>query len=325
MIKNFLDYKIYKNLSKEFEKFLRREIKNFPEIVSSASLHLNSAGGKRLRPLILLLVSEILSYRGKDRFLMASVVETIHMASLIHDDVIDEADLRRGKKTLNKLFGNHLSILIGDFLYAKAISNTLRVKNFKIMDVLSLATVKMIEGEIFGQKNLRNPDLKIPSYIKLIKNKTGYLFAASASIPSILSKKEEYFEPLFNFGLNFGIFFQILDDTMDFIAKEEETGKPVLHDLEEGKINLPVLLLLRELGSKEKEKLKDYIRNSSKYKNEIKKMVEDFKTHKKAIEIAKKYNCKGINYLKFLPDKKAKKILLSIPEILLSSKFFKNL
>lgn len=245
------------------------------------------------------------------------------MASLIHDDVIDEAQLRRGKETLNKKLGNHFSILIGDFLYAKAISKTLEIKNIKLMNLLSVATIKMIEGEIWAQRNLRNPELEIKDYINLIKNKTGYLFAASSSIPSILSEKEEYFAGLFQYGLNFGIFFQILDDTLDFVAKEEETGKPVLHDLQEGKINLPVILLKNYIC--DEEKLKFWIKRSDKYKNEIKREVEKYGTHKEAIKIAKKYSEKSIKYLKNIPVGKAKELLISIPERLLSLKPFQNL
>jgi len=313
----------YKNISKKLEKFFLKELKKYPSSVSFASVYLSSAGGKRLRPLILLLVSEALNYRKADRFHMAAVVEIIHMASLIHDDVIDEAQLRRGKETLNKKLGNHFSILIGDFLYAKAISKTLEIKNIKLMNLLSMATIKMIEGEIWAQKNLRNPDLKISDYINLIKNKTGYLFASSSSIPSILSKKEKYFRELFQFGLNFGIFFQILDDTLDFVAKEEETGKPVLHDLEEGKINLPVILLNNYID--DKEKLKYWIKNSNEYKKEIKNEVEKYKTHKSALKIALNYSNKSIRYLKNIPDGKAKELLISIPEKLLSLKAFQNL
>lgn len=325
MNKPFEEIEKYKNISKKLENYFLKELKSYPQSISLASTYLSQAGGKRLRPLILLLVSEILEYKKMDRFKLASVVEIIHMASLIHDDVIDEAPLRRGKETLNKKLGNHFSILIGDFLYSKAISKTIETKNLKLMNLLSLSTIKMIEGEIWAQKNLRNPDLKVIDYINLIKNKTGYLFASSSSIPSILSKKEEYFKDLFNFGLNFGIFFQILDDTLDFVAKEEETGKPVLHDLEEGKINLPVILLFDHLNEKEKEKLKFWIKNSKEYKKEIKNKVEKYSTHQKALFLARKYSYKSIKNLKNLPEGKPKNLLISISEKLLSQDSFQNL
>lgn len=325
MKKLFDDLEIYKSMIKKLDSYFLEELKSYPNSISIASTYLSKAGGKRLRPLILLLVSEILRYKKNDRFHMAVVVEIIHMASLIHDDVIDEAPLRRGKVTLNKRLGNQFSILIGDFLYAKAISKTLEKKNIKMMNLLSNATIKMIEGEIWAQKNLRNPDLSINDYLDLVKNKTGYLFACSASIPSLLSKKENYFKDLFNFGLNFGIFFQILDDTLDFVAKEEETGKPVLHDLEEGKINLPVILLSDFVGKREKKKLKFWIKHSKKYKKEIKCEVEKYKTHKKALSFAKEYSNKAIGFLKNLPDGKAKDLLISIPEELLKVNSFQNL
>lgn len=325
MNKPFYGFEKYKSMIKKLESYFVEELKSYPDSISFASTYLSKAGGKRLRPLILLLVSEMLGYKKKDRFHMATVVEMIHMASLIHDDVIDEAPLRRGKETLNKKLGNHFSILIGDFLYAKAISKTLEKKNMKMMDLLSNTTIKMVEGEIWAQKNLRNPDLSIDDYLNLIKNKTGYLFASASSIPSLLSKKENYFKDLFNFGLNFGIFFQILDDTLDFVAKEEETGKPVLHDLEEGKINLPVILLSDFVGKKEKKKLKFWIKHSKKYKKEIKCEVEKYKTHKKALNFAKEYSNKAIGFLKNLPDGKAKDFLISIPEELLKLNSFQNL
>lgn len=313
----------YKQLSKKLEKFFIKELESYPKAVSIASVYLQNAGGKRLRPMILLLVSEMLGYKKRDRFNMAAVVETIHMASLIHDDVIDEADLRRGRETLNKRFGNHFSILVGDFLYAKAISKTLKVKDLKLMNLLSEATLKMIEGEIWSQKNLRNPELSQKDYIELIKKKTGWLFAASASIPAILSRKEEYFQGLFNFGINFGIFFQILDDTLDFVAKKEEAGKPVLHDLEEGKINLPVILLFD--GLEKEEKLIKWIKESKKYKEKILKMVQENNTLGKALQIAKIYREKSLKAIQNIPGGIAKEILLSIPDKLLSNPAFKNL
>lgn len=313
----------YKKLSREMENFFMRELKSYPSAVSIASVYLGNAGGKRLRPMILLLVSEMLGYKKRDRFNMAAVVETIHMASLIHDDVIDEADLRRGKETLNKRFGNHFSILVGDFLYAKAISKTLKVENLKLMNLLSEATLKMIEGEIWAQKNLQNPELSQKDYIELIKKKTGWLFAASASIPAILSGKEEYFKVLFNFGINFGIFFQILDDTLDFVAKQEEAGKPVLHDLEEGKINLPVILLFEY--PEEKEKLTKWVKESRKYKENILKRVQEKNTLKKALQIASFYKEKSVRAIKKIPDSKEKEILISIPNKLLSNPSFQNL
>ncbi len=319
----FKEIEDYKNILRKLKNYFNKELKRYPSSVSFASTYLSNAGGKRLRPLILLLTSEALNYKKIDRFQMASVVEIIHMASLIHDDVIDDAQLRRGKETLNKKLGNHFSILIGDFLYAKAISKTLEIKNIKLMNLLSIATIKMIEGEIWAQRNLRNPELEVKDYINLIKKKTGYLFAAASSIPSILSKKEVYFKDLFEFGLNFGIFFQILDDTLDFVAKEEEAGKPVLHDLQEGKINLPVILLKNYMS--DKEKLKFWISNSSEYKKEIKREVEKYGTHKEAIKFAKRYSEKSIKYLKNIPEGKAKELLISIPERLLSLKPFQNL
>ncbi len=315
----------FKNFSNRLENYFLKELKKYPQYISFASQYLSKAGGKRLRPLILLLVSEALNYRKKDRFEMATVVETIHMASLIHDDVIDEAYLRRGQTTLHKKFGNHFSILIGDYLYAKAISKTLNQKNLKLMNLLSFATIKMIEGEIWAQQNLRNPEITIKEYLNQIKNKTGYLFAASSSIPALLSEKNEIFKDLYNFGLNFGIFFQILDDTLDFVAKEEEAGKPVLHDLEEGKINLPVLLLFKHLDEKEKKDLKEWIKNSKNFKREIQKKVFEHSTHKEAFAFAKRYSKKCLYFSKNLPEGKAKKILLKIPEKLTSLNIFKNI
>lgn len=319
----FRNLEKYKKLSIKLENYFLKELKSYPSAISIASVYLGNAGGKRLRPMILLLVSEMLGYKKKDRYNMAAVVETIHMASLIHDDVIDEADLRRGRETLNKKFGNHFSILIGDFLYAKAISRTLKVKDLKLMNLLSEATIKMIEGEIWSQKNLRNPEMSKEDYIELIKKKTGYLFASSASIPAILSKKDEHFKDLFNFGMNFGIFFQILDDTLDFVAKKEEAGKPVLHDLEEGKINLPVILLFKYL--KEKENLKKWILESRKYKEKILKEVQKNNTLKEALKIAKFYREKSIKFLQNIPESKAKEILISIPEILLNQPSLQNI
>jgi len=293
--------------------------------VATASRYITDAGGKRLRPLLLLLTADLLNYRKKDRLVFAAVVEALHTATLIHDDVIDEAVLRRGKLTLHQQIGNRMSILVGDYLYSQAIRLGVRSGNVPIIQTLAEATIRLTEGEIWALNRTNDPRLTLDEYLVHIAKKTGYLFAAAASIPAHLAGQPHRFRRLHAFGMDFGIFFQIMDDIQDFAALEEEAGKPVLHDLEEGKVTLPVILLLRKLRGRDRQELVRWIRESARHKHDIARYVARHQALSDSARMAKAYAQKARRHLAAFPDSEARRLLLALPDRLLSLPSFQRL
>lgn len=307
------------------EAILLGELERSPEAVAAASLYLTDAGGKRLRPLLLLACSDLLGYRRKDRLVFAAVVEALHTATLIHDDVIDEAELRRGRRTLHRELGNRLSILVGDYLYAQVIRLAVEKGNLGIIRTLSEATLKMIEGEIWGLTQASDPRITIDQYLAHIERKTGYLFAAAASIPALLAGRERVYRRLHGFGLQFGVFFQILDDLQDFAAREEEAGKPVMHDLEEGKLGLPVLLLLQRARGRERKELLDWLGDPARHKQDILERLQARGVLVRTRDLARERAVAVCRALRPFPASPAKELLTSLPERLLALPAFSRL
>ncbi|HEY4490920.1 MAG TPA: polyprenyl synthetase family protein [Acidobacteriota bacterium] len=233
----------------EFQKYLSSEIK----IISQMGSYIFQSGGKRIRPLLLILSSNIAGYQGDHDVLFGAIMEFVHTATLIHDDIIDKATQRRGQASLNSKWGNNLTVLMGDYLYTKAMSLALTRENMRILRLISDITLRMLEGEMISLE--RNGDIGISEqdHLNLVRRKTAYLFSGCSQIGAILGKVSPQKEAaLQNFGLNLGMAFQLIDDLLDFTSSENVLGKPVGHDLEEGKLTLPLIYLLqREDGNQE--------------------------------------------------------------------------
>lgn len=232
-------------------------------IIPLVGEHIVRGGGKRLRPLFLLLSAELVGYKGTDRILLGSIVEAIHTASLLHDDVVDKAEIRRGNPAANIVWGNQMVILVGDFLYANALRLAVLQKNQKLMEALSEATTAMTEGEVIQLNKVADPEITEEEYYRIISAKTGALISAACRIGGILGGVElEKEEALSRFGMKAGIAFQMADDILDYMAVEKGLGKKLGKDLEEGKITMPLIYLLRVADEKEKEQIKEIIKNS---------------------------------------------------------------
>jgi octaprenyl-diphosphate synthase len=228
-----------------FQEHLRSDV----GLVGEIGRYILEGGGKRIRPALLLLACRLCGYRGERAVVLASVVEFIHTATLLHDDIIDEATVRRGRRSVNSRWGNDITVLLGDFLYTKSMSMALSQDNLRILRLLSDVTLRMIEGELLEIKG--NGDLKIDEdgHLDIIRRKTGDLFSACVRIGAMLGEVGEEREvALARYGLNLGICFQMVDDILDFTADEKVLGKPVANDLREGKLTLPVIYLLRCAG-----------------------------------------------------------------------------
>ena len=236
------------DLAKVEQRF-EEQVKSDVRMVGEIGRYIREGGGKRIRPALLLLGCRLCGFRGDRAVLLASVVEFIHTATLLHDDIIDQATVRRGRRSVNSRWGNDVTVLAGDFLYTKSMSMALSQDNLKILRLLSDVTLRMIEGEILEIE--RNGDLKIgeADHLDIIRRKTADLFSVCTRIGAILGEVGEAQEKaLASYGENLGICFQMVDDLLDFTADEKVLGKPVANDLREGKLTLPVIFLLRRSG-----------------------------------------------------------------------------
>ena len=234
------------------------------EAVTAISHHLQKSGGKRLRPALLLLSAGTCGYRGDAAIRLGAVVEIIHAATLVHDDVIDEAKVRRGQPSINQRWGNQASVLAGDWLYMQAFSLALRERNFDVLDLLIELTQMMVEGELMQMDWVGRIDLTEDEHLSLVHRKTAYLFSVCARMGAILagadSKQEQR---LGDYGWNLGMAFQLVDDLLDFTASEEVLGKPVGNDLSEGKVTLPLILVLQQCGKEEKKMVETVMSDQS--------------------------------------------------------------
>ncbi|MEO5794771.1 MAG: polyprenyl synthetase family protein [Rhodoferax sp.] len=220
-------------------------------LVGTVSQYIISAGGKRLRPAILLLMCGALGYTDAQRFNMAAVVEFIHTATLLHDDVVDESTLRRGRPTANESFGNPASVLVGDFLYSRAFQMMVDAKDMRIMQILADATNVIAEGEVMQLVNMHDASLDEAAYLRVIRSKTAKLFEASARLAAILSHSTpEIEEACAAYGQALGTAFQVIDDVLDYDGDATEMGKNLGDDLREGKTTLPLIAAMQR-GSAE--------------------------------------------------------------------------
>lgn len=226
--------------------------------------YLLESGGKRLRPLFLLSSARLSGYKGDDHVMLAGIIELIHMASLLHDDVVDGAQMRRGRSVAHSVWGNQIVILVGDFLYSNALKKAVSFRNQKIMEALSEATTGMTEGEILQLQKTADISITEEEYIRIISAKTGILISAACRIGAILALKSDTEEnALARFGLKAGRAFQMADDILDYMADESELGKKLGKDIGEGKITLPLIYLFRNASDGEKEEIKKVIENFS--------------------------------------------------------------
>lgn len=229
-------------------------------LVREVAQYIISAGGKRLRPALLLLISGALGNHHPDRFTLAAVVEFIHTATLLHDDVVDESTLRRGRPTANEAFGNAPSVLVGDFLYSRAFQMMVDVNNMRVMQVLSEATNVIAEGEVLQLMNMRDASLDEAAYLRVIRSKTAKLFEASARLAPIISNTTPAIETACaTFGQALGTAFQIIDDVLDYEGSADLLGKNLGDDLREGKVTLPIICALKTASESERAILRGAI------------------------------------------------------------------
>lgn len=221
-------------------------------LINQIGHYIINSGGKRLRPLLVLLSARACGYTGTNHQLMAAVIEFIHTSTLLHDDVVDESDTRRGNKTANEVWGNAASVLVGDFLYSRSFEMMVEPGELKIMQVMSEATNVIAEGEVLQLLNCHDADTTKERYMEVIHRKTAKLFEAATQMGPILANKPELEDAFIAYGKHLGAAFQLIDDALDYTANEEELGKNIGDDLAEGKPTLPLIYVLENGNDNEK-------------------------------------------------------------------------
>ncbi|MEY4712297.1 MAG: hypothetical protein RIS88_1747 [Pseudomonadota bacterium] len=233
-------------------------------LVGQVARYIISAGGKRLRPALLLLVSGALGYQGTQRFNLAAVVEFIHTATLLHDDVVDDSTLRRGRATANEHFGNPASVLVGDFLYSRAFQMMLDARDMRIMEILAEATNVIAEGEVLQLTNMHDASLDEEAYLRVIRSKTAKLFEASTRLAAVLaSSPPEVEQACADYGQALGTAFQVIDDVLDYDGDAAEMGKNLGDDLREGKATLPLIAAMKRAAPANRDLIRVAIEQGS--------------------------------------------------------------
>lgn len=233
-------------------------------LINQLGTYIINSGGKRLRPLLVLLASRACGYQGHHHHLLAAIVEFIHTATLLHDDVVDSSALRRGRQTANALWGNSASVLVGDFLYSRAFQMMVEVNSMRVMEILSDATNTIAEGEVMQLLNCNDPDTTQDRYLHVIRSKTAKLFEAAAQLGAVLAARPPNEErAIARYGMHLGTAFQLIDDVLDYRASAEETGKNLGDDLAEGKPTLPLIHAMRVGTPAQRALIRDAVENGA--------------------------------------------------------------
>ena len=239
----------------QVDDVIQRRLASDVVLINQIAHYIISAGGKRIRPMLVLLFARALGFTGRERFELAATVEFVHTATLLHDDVVDESALRRGRKTANALFGNAASVLVGDFVYSRAFQMMVSVNRMRVLEVLADATNVIAEGEVLQLMNMHDPDLAVDDYLRVIRFKTAKLFEASARLGAVLAEADATVEEsCAAYGRSLGTAFQLVDDLLDYEGATAQLGKNVGDDLREGKPTLPLLIAM-ERGSADERAL----------------------------------------------------------------------
>lgn len=299
---------------------LRSDIEMIPEIVT----HLIGSGGKRFRPLLLLISSDLCGYKGDARYALSAVIEFIHTATLLHDDVIDCAEIRRGKTSANNIWGNAASVLVGDFLYSKAFKIMSETGHMPVIKLMSSSTNTMSEGEVFQLMKCGDVRISEKDYFSIIEKKTAVLISAACAVGGLLGEAAQpKIEALARFGMRLGVAFQITDDALDYSAKEHEFGKAIGKDLEEGKITLPLIHCLKTSSAAERKFIKKCIdsKGSDKEANVgVMSLIERLGSADYALAKAASFIKEGKTFLNVFVESDAKDALMSVADYVVERK-----
>jgi octaprenyl-diphosphate synthase len=309
-----------KHVEEHLERYLGSDVRLIPVIVK----HLISSGGKRFRPLMLLTAADLCGYHGNRRFPLSAVIEFIHTATLLHDDVIDNAETRRGRPSANNVWGNSASVLVGDFLYSKCFSLMSDDGDIRIIKLMSNTTNIMAEGEVFQLMKSGDINITEEEYFTLIEKKTAVLISAASAVGAILAgAPPAHVDALAAYGMRIGKAFQLTDDTLDYVASEKEFGKAIGMDLKEGKITLPLIHALRQCPESEKNRVKDILGRQGSQEGDVQEilsLIHKYGGIDYALNRAKELIDEGRTLMEPFRDSEAKRSMLAIADFILERK-----
>lgn len=311
-----IDFNSIKNLTiseaKAVDQLIINELSSDVILINQVGHYIIGNGGKRLRPMLLLLAAKALGDVNNNHLVLAAVIEFIHTATLLHDDVVDDSDRRRGKDSANAVWGNAASVLVGDYLYSSAFEMMVRTGNMRVMEILSKTTTAIAEGEVLQLLNCNNPETTEQKYLEVISRKTAILFSAATRLGAVISNASpEVEEGLAKYGQHLGIAFQLIDDALDYKANQEELGKNLGDDLAEGKPTLPLIYAIQHGTDSEANIVIDAVKNGNRDAfNEVYTVVKSTRaidyTERRADEEAQK----AIDALSILPNSEYKNALI---------------
>lgn len=309
-------YRVVADDFAEVDNIIRQQLTSHVPLVEKISDYIISAGGKRLRPLLVLLAGNALGKKDHDLQLLAATIEFLHTSTLLHDDVVDKSDLRRGRQTANAKWGNAPSVLVGDFLYARSFEMMVKLASLPVMQIISYATRIIAEGEVLQLTKVRDASTSEEIYMQVIRGKTAMLFEASTHSAAVLANApKEHAEALRQFGDALGVAFQLVDDLLDYKGDAETLGKNVGDDLAEGKPTLPLIVTMRDGTAEQAKLVRQAIQKGG---------IEDLSQISQAVEasgaldytarLAREYADKAINYLAVLPDSEYKQAMIELTQ-----------
>jgi len=305
------------------EDILRNGLSSDVHLIGQVGRYVFESGGKRMRPLLTILSSKVCGYEGGSHLIMAAVTELIHTATLLHDDVVDHAELRRGARSVNALWSSETSILVGDFLFTRSFYMMVQQKDLRILELISKACCQLAEGEILELAKSGDPGIEEDDYLKIVRDKTAVLISAACQLGPLLAKRYEWEEPLGAYGMNLGMAFQLVDDLLDYSAAEWELGKTIGKDIQEGKVTLPIIRTLKRCTPREKKRLAEVIRSRSVSPEDLHDVFETVR-HYDGLDytqaMARNFVEKAKAHLKEIPASKAKESLLAVAEFVASRK-----
>ncbi len=308
----------------EIEKELERNLTPYLDVVKEAASHILFSGGKRLRPLLMVLSSRICGYTGKYDKTFSVIFEYLHAASLLHDDLVDEATLRRGKKVANLIWGNSIAVLVGDFLLARVLSIAAKTKQMDIISVIGDVTENMSQGEIHQLIIKGNLDLSEEEYMEVIRRKTAVLIQAALRTGALIANAPKESETaLSDYGLNIGIAFQMVDDLLDYTADTKALGKEIGADLREGKLTLPLVYSLKKASPQDRTSMEEIIKKedlSIKDFQYLKGLLEKYGGLAYTNKLAADHVAKAKNAISIFDSSKSKDILLMLADYALARK-----
>lgn len=317
-------FDIFREDLERVEGWMGKALQSEVDLIPRIGGHLIGSGGKRFRPLLLLSTAALYGYSGERRYPLAAVIEFIHTATLLHDDVIDHAQTRRGKVSANNVWGNAASVLVGDYLYSKAFKLMTEHGNLAVIKILAEATNVMAEGEVFQLVKCGDVTLSERDYLKIIEQKTSYLIAAACAIGAILGGAPQWqVKALSRFGRALGSAFQIIDDTLDYVAKEETFGKAIGKDLDEGKLTLPLIRTLSLCEKDERAEVITILKNTERDDRSVTRilnLIESYGGISYAMDRAEAYIADGQGILAAFPDSPGRNALLAIADFVISRK-----